>query len=116
MGLQQANGPLEQLPVSRLCQIAVCPGQLAVHLWRALPGRDGLQRVYDLLEFIFLIPFLALFQQLHKSFLLISCRSIRPCASQGHDVLHFTMDLNISLSSAVSRNGITSRTALRILL
>ena len=45
MGLQQANGPLEQLPVSRLCQIAVCPGQLAVHLWRALPGRDGLQRI-----------------------------------------------------------------------
>ena len=31
-------------------------------------------------------------------------------------MLHFTMDLNISLSSAVSgnRNGITSRTALRI--
>ena len=116
MGLQQADGPLEQLPVSRLCQIAVCPGQLAVHLGRALPGRDGLQRVYDLLEFIFLIPFLALFQQLHKSFLLISCRSIRSCASQGHDVLHFTMDLNISLSSAISgnRNGITSRTALRI--
>ena len=114
MGLQQADGP--QLPVSRLRQIAVCPGQLAVHLWRALPGRDGLQGVYDLLEFIFLIPFLALFQRLHKSFLLISCRSIRPCASQGHDVLHFTMDLNISLSSAVSgnRNGITSRTALRI--
>ena len=77
MGLQQGDGLFKQVPPPWLVgvrQIAVGPGQLAVHLRGTFLGGDGLQRVDDFLKFVLFMPFLALFQNIHSLFLLVLFR------------------------------------------
>ena len=75
VGLHQPDGPPEQRPALRRAGVPLVvagPGQLHVLLRGALPLRDGLQGVDDLLILVVLMPDPALLQQLHRGVLLES--------------------------------------------
>ena len=69
--LQCFSQQLSALLTSEIPQIVVGSRQLHIHFRGPLLGRNGLQRVDDLLVFALFMPLLALLQNVHSVFLLV---------------------------------------------
>ena len=77
VALHQFQCPVKLLSSLRFAgvrQIVVGSRQLHIHFRGTLLGRDGLQRVYDFLVFVLLMPLLALLQNIHIRVLLVLIR------------------------------------------